>query len=173
MRQIQLHDMGTEGSDLSLLSSPADPTAAQHQHTGDVQTIWGGQRRGWMEGSETQSLLRVLLKRKSETAKRFLRAWDFWLTFHRRTLRTSHGHHHHPHAGPSAVGKVVWTVFFAHHLHKRATLDVLHGSVLLRRRHSQLRTSTGSLSVLIMLMTLNWSFKIKCLRKRRVVRSDK
>lgn len=40
MRQIKLHDVGTEGSNLSLLSSPADPTAAQHQHAGDVQTIW-------------------------------------------------------------------------------------------------------------------------------------
>lgn len=42
VRQIQLHDVGTEGSDLSLLTSPADPTAAQHQHTGDVQAVWGG-----------------------------------------------------------------------------------------------------------------------------------
>lgn len=56
MRQVQLHDMGTEGRDLSLLSSPADPTAAQHQHTGDVQTIWGGRRRAWMEESEKDSV---------------------------------------------------------------------------------------------------------------------
>lgn len=40
MRQVQLHDMGAEGGDLSLVSSPADPTAIQHQHTGQVQAVW-------------------------------------------------------------------------------------------------------------------------------------
>lgn len=40
MRQVQLDDMGTEGSNLSLVSRPADPTAVQHQHTGQVQAVW-------------------------------------------------------------------------------------------------------------------------------------
>lgn len=57
------------------------------------------------------------------------------LTFHWGALRACSGHHNHPHAGPSAVGKVLWTVLFTHHLHKGATLDVLrrlHGSVQLK-----------------------------------------
>lgn len=33
-RQVQLYDVSTEGSYLSLVSCPADTTAIQHQHTG-------------------------------------------------------------------------------------------------------------------------------------------
>ncbi len=59
------------------------------------------------------------------------------LTFHRRALRTCSGHHHHPHARPSAVREVLWTVLLAHHLHKGTTLHVLqwlHCSVPLNNR---------------------------------------
>lgn len=38
--QIQLHNMGTEGSNLTLVSGPADPTATQHKHAGQVQSVW-------------------------------------------------------------------------------------------------------------------------------------
>lgn len=38
--QVELHHVGTEGCDLSLLSRMADSTASQDEHTGKVQTIW-------------------------------------------------------------------------------------------------------------------------------------
>lgn len=40
VRQIQLHYMGTEGGNLTLVSCPTNPTATQHQHTGQVQSVW-------------------------------------------------------------------------------------------------------------------------------------
>lgn len=40
--QVELHHMGTEGSDSGLVSCSADPTTIQHQHTGQVQTVWEG-----------------------------------------------------------------------------------------------------------------------------------
>lgn len=61
---------------------------------------------------------------------------DSELTFHWGALRACGGnHYHHPHAGPSAVGKVLRTVLFTHHLHKGSTPDALrwlHVSVWLR-----------------------------------------
>lgn len=38
--QIQLHNMGTEGGNLTVASCPADATAAQHKHAGKVQSVW-------------------------------------------------------------------------------------------------------------------------------------
>lgn len=49
MGQVQLHNVGTEGSNFSLVSCPADSTAVQHQDTGQVQTVWGEDGKGWKE----------------------------------------------------------------------------------------------------------------------------
>lgn len=40
MGQVQLHDMSTESSNLSLVSCSADPTAVENQNTGQVQAVW-------------------------------------------------------------------------------------------------------------------------------------
>lgn len=60
------------------------------------------------------------------------------LTFHRRTLRTASGHHHHAHTRPSAVREVLWAVLFTDHLHKATAKSIrrrLHGVVLLSSLH--------------------------------------
>lgn len=62
--QIQLHNMRTEGGNLSLVSCPADPAAAQHQHAGKVQSVWWRGVRWCKKGTEKQLIVNLMCVRK-------------------------------------------------------------------------------------------------------------
>ena len=49
MGQVQLVDMSTESHDPRLVPCLADAPAIQHQHTGQVHTVWRGGGGGWGE----------------------------------------------------------------------------------------------------------------------------
>lgn len=40
VREVELKDVGAEGSDLVLVPGTGDATAVEHQHTGQVQAVW-------------------------------------------------------------------------------------------------------------------------------------